>query len=134
MMQMKTYFAVFIGGLIGTLCRYELSQTVISQTFPYATMIENISGSLLLGFATGYFLFQKGKKYLAALIGTGFCGGFTTMSTFSKETVLLLQAGQFNLSMMYILLSVIAGVAAALAGLILAERLFHQNKQQKGSR
>ncbi|MGN7855664.1 fluoride efflux transporter CrcB [Bacillus altitudinis] len=132
-MQMKTYFAVFIGGLIGTLCRYELSQTVISQTFPYATMIENISGSLLLGFATGYFLFQKGKKYLAALIGTGFCGGFTTMSTFSKETVLLLQAGQFNLSMMYILLSVIAGVAAALAGLILAERLFHQNKQ-KGSR
>ncbi|MFS0508994.1 fluoride efflux transporter CrcB [Bacillus altitudinis] len=133
-MQMKTYFAVFIGGLIGTLCRYELSQTVISQTFPYATMIENISGSLLLGFATGYFLFQKGKKYLAALIGTGFCGGFTTMSTFSKETVLLLQAGQFNLSMMYILLSVIAGVAAALAGLILAERLFHQNMQQKGSR
>lgn len=133
-MQMKTYFAVFIGGLIGTLCRYELSQTVISQTFPYATMIENISGSLLLGFATGYFLFQKGKKYLAALIGTGFCGGFTTMSTFSKETVLLLQAGQFNLSMMYILLSVIAGVAAALAGLILAERLFHQNKQQEGSR
>ncbi|APP17731.1 fluoride efflux transporter CrcB [Bacillus altitudinis] len=133
-MQMKTYFAVFIGGLIGTLCRYELSQTVISQTFPYATMIENISGSLLLGFATGYFLFQKGKKYLAALIGTGFCGGFTTMSTFSKETVLLLQAGQFNLSMMYILLSVIAGVAAALAGLILAERLFHQNKQQKGSK
>ncbi|MBU8654348.1 fluoride efflux transporter CrcB [Bacillus altitudinis] len=132
-MQMKTYFAVFIGGLIGTLCRYELSQTVISQTFPYATMIENISGSLLLGFATGYFLFQKGKKYLAALIGTGFCGGFTTMSTFSKETVLLLQAGQFNLSMMYILLSVIAGVAAALSGLILAERLFHQNKQ-KGSR
>ncbi|MHC2451666.1 fluoride exporter [Bacillus altitudinis] len=133
-MHMKTYFAVFIGGLIGTLCRNELSQTVISQTFPYATMIENISGSLLLGFATGYFLFQKGKKYLAALIGTGFCGGFTTMSTFSKETVLLLQAGQFNLSMMYILLSVIAGVAAALAGLILAERLFHQNKQQKGSR
>lgn len=133
-MQMKTYFAVFIGGLIGTLCRYELSQTVISQTFPYATMIENISGSLLLGFATGYFLFQKEKKDLAALIGTGFCGGFTTMSTFSKETVLLLQAGQFNLSMMYILLSVIAGVAAALAGLILAERLFHQNKQQKGSR
>ncbi|MBR3379466.1 MAG: fluoride efflux transporter CrcB [Bacillus sp. (in: Bacteria)] len=131
---MKAYLAVFIGGLVGTLCRYELSQSVVSQTFPYATLIENMTGSLLLGFSTGYFMFRKGKKYLAALIGTGFCGGFTTMSTFSKETVLLLQAGQFNLSMMYILLSVIAGVAAALAGLILAERLFHQNKQQKGSR
>ncbi|MFP3421662.1 fluoride efflux transporter CrcB [Bacillus sp. SIMBA_154] len=131
---MKAYLAVFIGGLLGTLCRYELSQTVVSQTFPYATMIENILGSLLLGFATGYFLFQKGKKYLAALIGTGFCGGFTTMSTFSKETVLLLQAGQFNLSMMYILLSVIAGVAVALSGLMIAQQLFHQNEQQKGSR
>ncbi|MED1748800.1 MULTISPECIES: fluoride efflux transporter CrcB [Bacillus] len=131
---MKAYLAVFIGGLLGTLCRYELSQTVVSQTFPYATMIENILGSLFLGFATGYFLFQKGKKYLAALIGTGFCGGFTTMSTFSKETVLLLQAGQFNLSMMYILLSVIAGVAAALSGLMIAQQLFHQNEQQKGSR
>ncbi|MBD3861053.1 fluoride efflux transporter CrcB [Bacillus sp. 28A-2] len=131
---MKAYLAVFIGGLIGTLCRYELSQSVSSQSFPYATLIENVTGSLLLGFATGYFMFRKEKKYLPALIGTGFCGGFTTMSTFSKETVLLLQAGQFTSSMLYILLSVIAGVAAALCGLIIAQRFFHQNKQQKGSR
>ncbi|KPN13107.1 chromosome condensation protein CrcB [Bacillus australimaris] len=131
---MKAYLAVFIGGLVGTLCRYELSQSVISQTFPYATMIENVTGSLLLGFSTGYFIFKKGKKYLAALIGTGFCGGFTTMSTFSKETVLLLQNGQFTSSVMYILLSVIAGVGAALCGLIIAQRLFHQHEQQKGSR
>ncbi|WP_458110214.1 fluoride efflux transporter CrcB [Bacillus zhangzhouensis] len=131
---MKAYLAVFIGGLIGTLCRYELSQSVVSQTFPYATLIENVVGSLLLGISTGYFMFRKGKKYLAALIGTGFCGGFTTMSTFSKETVFLLQAGQFTSSLMYILLSVIAGVAAALSGLMIAQRLFHQNEQQKGSR
>ncbi|PRS12450.1 fluoride efflux transporter CrcB [Bacillus pumilus] len=131
---MKAYLAVFIGGLIGTLCRYELSQSIVSQTFPYATLIENVTGSLLLGFSTGYFMFQKRKKYLAALIGTGFCGGFTTMSTFSKETILLLQTGQFTSSVIYILLSVIAGVAAALYGLMLAQRLFHQNKQQRGGR
>ncbi|ABV61593.1 MULTISPECIES: fluoride efflux transporter CrcB [Bacillus] len=125
---MKAYLAVFIGGLIGTLCRYELSQSVVSQTFPYATLIENVAGSLLLGFSTGYFMFQKRKKYLAALIGTGFCGGFTTMSTFSKETILLLQTGQFTLSVTYILLSVIAGLAAALCGLMLAQRLFQRNK------
>ncbi|MGE6627514.1 fluoride efflux transporter CrcB [Bacillus pumilus] len=129
---MKAYLAVFIGGLLGTLCRYELSQSIVSQTFPYATLIENVTGSLLLGFSTGYFMFQKGKKYLAALIGTGFCGGFTTMSTFSKETILLLQTGQFTSSVIYILLSVIAGVAAALCGLMLAQQLFHQNKQQRG--
>lgn len=131
---MKAYLAVFIGGLLGTLCRYELSQSIVSQTFPYATLIENVTGSLLLGFSTGYFMFQKGKKYLAALIGTGFCGGFTTMSTFSKETVLLLQTGQFTSSVIYILLSVIAGVAATLCGLMMAQRLFHQNKQQRGGR
>ncbi|MEH7897053.1 fluoride efflux transporter CrcB, partial [Bacillus pumilus] len=111
---MKAYLAVFIGGLIGTLCRYELSESVVSQIFPYATLIENVTGSLILGFSTGYFMFQKRKKYLAALIGTGFCGGFTTMSTFSKETILLLQTGQFTSSVIYTLLSVIAGVAAAL--------------------
>ncbi|MGG1699031.1 fluoride efflux transporter CrcB [Bacillus zhangzhouensis] len=131
---MKAYLAVFIGGLIGTLCRYELSQSVVSQTFPYATLIENVVGSLLIGISTGYFMFRKRKKYLAALIGTGFCGGFTTMSTFSKETVFLLQAGQFTSSLMYILLSVIAGLTAALSGLMIAQRLFHQNEQQKGSR
>ncbi len=131
---MKAYLAVFIGGLIGTLCRYELSQSVVSQTFPYATLIENVAGSLLLGFSTGYFMFQKRKKYLAALVGTGFCGGFTTMSTFSKETILLLQTGQFTSSVTYILLSAIAGIAAALCGLMLAQRLFHQNKQQRGGK
>lgn len=61
---MKAYLAVFIGGLIGTLCRYELSQSVVSQTFPYATLIENVAGSLLLGFSTGYFMFQKRKNIL----------------------------------------------------------------------
>lgn len=131
---MKAYFAVFIGGLIGTLCRYELSQAVVSESFPYATLIENVIGSLLLGLSTGYFMFRKDKKYLAALIGTGFCGGFTTMSTFSKETVLLLQTGQFTSSVMYILISVPFGVAAALCGLMMSQRLFHQNKQQKGSK
>ncbi|MER3127421.1 fluoride efflux transporter CrcB [Bacillus pumilus] len=131
---MKAYFAVFIGGLIGTLCRYELSQAVVSESFPYATLIENVIGSLLLGLSTGYFMFRKDKKYLAALIGTGFCGGFTTMSTFSKETVLLLQTGQLTSSVMYILSSVPFGVAAALCGLMMSQRLFHQNKQQKGSK
>ncbi|MDM5297354.1 fluoride efflux transporter CrcB [Bacillus pumilus] len=128
---MKTYLAVFIGGFIGTFCRYELSQTVVSQTFPYATLIENVAGSLILGFATGYFLFHKGEKYLAALVGTGFCGGFTTMSTFSKEAVLLLQSGLFTSSVIYVLLSVLAGMTAALTGLIIAQRLFRQSHSRK---
>lgn len=131
---MKAYLAVFIGGLVGTLCRYELSQTMSSEIFPYATLLENVVGSLFLGFATGYFMFQKKNSFVFPLIGTGFCGGFTTMSTFSKETIFLLQDGQFTASMMYILLSLIAGVATAFIGLISAHRLFHQNQQQRGSR
>ncbi|MFS0655033.1 fluoride efflux transporter CrcB [Bacillus sp. 179-C3.3 HS] len=130
---MKLYLAVFTGGFIGTLCRYALSQTVVSQTFPYATLIENMAGSLLLGYLTGYFMFHKRKKYLASFTGTGFCGGFTTMSTFSKETVLLLQTGQFTAGTLYILLSVIAGVAAAFIGLLIAQRHYQPSLSEKGA-
>ncbi|MFE7084446.1 fluoride efflux transporter FluC, partial [Priestia megaterium] len=89
---MKQYIAIFIGGALGALLRFEMSAHIHSGSFPAATFLENAAGSLLLGLITGYFIIRAKRPLLTAFLGTGFCGGFTTMSTFAKETIFLLQS------------------------------------------
>ncbi|MDQ1852751.1 fluoride efflux transporter FluC [Bacillus stercoris] len=127
---MKRYSAVFIGGALGACLRYGLNLWIHTGQFPAATWLENAAGSLLLGILTGFFMIGAKRPLLSALLGTGFCGGFTTMSTFSKETVMLLQR-QPSLAVLYLAISLISGIIFALIG-VFAGRSIADIQQRKG--
>ena len=82
------------------------------------TFVVNIIGCFLIGVLTSYFL--KVDNYLKFLLITGFCGGFTTFSTFSAENISLWQSGEYFILILYVVLSVILGLGAVYLGLNVA--------------
>ncbi|WP_150266534.1 fluoride efflux transporter CrcB [Paenibacillus tepidiphilus] len=108
------------GGVLGAISRYGLGQYIGRKTggrFPWGTLLINVAGSLLLGMLAG----AKGHLPEAVYYfgGTGFCGGFTTFSTFGYETMQLLERKQKGGALLYVLGSAVLGLAAAWAGLAL---------------
>ena len=118
--------AVALGGAIGSVCRYALGIAVherfaAAQHLPLATLAINASGSLLLGFLLHAMLESGGvAPAMRLLLTTGFCGGFTTFSTFSVETVRLVEAGEGKLAASYVGASLLLSIAGALLGIWLA--------------
>jgi len=105
---------VGFGGFLGSSARYLVQKFVsenVASTFPIATFSINLLGSLLIGL-----LFGLSSKYnvlsteMRLFLTTGFCGGFTTFSTFSNESLGLLKAGNYNYFFLYSSLSVILGL------------------------
>ena len=88
--------------------------------FPWGTLVINATGSLLLGVVTGLVLFHACPSELRLLVGTGFCGGYTTFSTFAWETAELLGGRNFLLAALNAGGSAVAGVIAVAAGAALA--------------
>jgi CrcB protein len=121
------FWAVAIGGAAGCVCRYYLGAFVqqhTGATFPYGTLVINITGSLILGFLLRYALTtQTWSIEFRALLTAGFCGGYTTFSTFSYETAMLLEDGEYQRATVYALGSVIAALAFTFLGFILAREL-----------
>lgn len=117
---------IAIGGLAGTLARYFLQGWIQSRagTFPLGTLAINIAGSLLLGFVIRY---ATGSTALSpeqrAALTIGFCGAFTTMSTFSYEGMQLLGDGQYWRAGLYMGGTVLGCLVAVIAGTALAEKL-----------
>jgi CrcB protein len=114
---------VAVGALVGAPTRYVTDVVVTRRTggrFPYGTLAVNVAGSFVLGLVVGLGLHPGLSANLTALLGTGFCGALTTYSTFSQESVALLRDGRSRAAGLSLLVSTVAGLAAAAAGLGLA--------------
>jgi fluoride exporter len=121
-MTLGLFLVVAAGGIVGAPSRYLLDQFVTGRTssgLPWGTLAINLSGSLLLGFLTGLALAGHLPPTAKALLGTGFCGAYTTFSTFTFETVRLMENGRFLSAAGNVLVSVAVGLGAAAAGLAL---------------
>lgn len=120
---MRNLIYIFIGGGLGSVLRFLVSnytQKVWNvNSFPMGTFVVNMIGCFLIGILTAYFL--KVDNYLKFLLITGFCGGFTTFSTFSAENISLWENGSYYMLAFYILLSVIVGFIAVYLGLHVAK-------------
>jgi CrcB protein len=86
-------------------------------------MLENVVGSFLLGILTGFVLERKIPEHWKHGIGVGFCGSFTTMSTFAADTYSLFQQGTFLSLLLYVHVSLLGGLTLALIGMITGKRL-----------
>ncbi len=121
------------GSALGGMARYLLAgwaQRAVDSTFPVGTLVVNIAGSFLLGFILRYTMDFAGMSTETRVFLTiGFCGGFTTFSTFSYEAIALLQEGQWSRAGVYIMSSVTVSLAATLAGLAVAQQILIHARQ-----
>ena len=101
---------IMVAGSAGAVARFVVDGIIrarFGRRFPFGTVAINISGSLLLGVLTGLVLFRHQSMLWTSIAGTGFCGGFTTFSSFSLQTLELLQAGEIVPAFLYMAGSVL---------------------------
>jgi CrcB protein len=117
------YLIVFIGAGLGGALRHGVNVAATRQFgfgFPYGTLIVNIAGSFAMGLLAGYFAFRPGVgQHLRLFLTTGVLGGFTTFSSFSLDTALLIERHSYGLAAGYVVGSVAAGLSALFFGLAL---------------
>ena len=113
-------------GAVGAPVRYLLDGYIAERArgvFPWGTFVINVSGSLLLGFITGLALYHAFPSTPRTILGTGFCGAYTTFSTFTYETVRLGEENAWVEAVLNVAGSLVASLAAAAAGLAIAAAL-----------
>ncbi|MGH6682606.1 MAG: fluoride efflux transporter CrcB [Pseudolabrys sp.] len=117
------YLIVFLGGGIGATLRHGFNLAfarLIGTAFPYATLFENVSGSVVMGVLIAWFAFRGGvPQHWQLFLTTGILGGYTTFSTFSLDTALLYERGEIGVAAAYVLLSVALSIGGLFAGLTL---------------
>lgn len=118
--MLRTILFIGTGGFLGTVARFlvsKLSQQMFQTTFPIGTLIVNLTGCFILGIIYG--LMERGELFssdVRLFLTVGFCGGFTTFSTFAFENANMLRDGNFTQVALYTGINVIIGIAALIAG------------------
>lgn len=111
-----------IGGSLGAAARFILGNLIGKRSqklypFPIGTWIINITGSFLLGLIAQLHLTNQLSEWLWLFGGVGFCGAYTTFSTFGNETITLIQSSKIKLAIIYVVTSIIVGIISATIGL-----------------
>ncbi|ACC98401.1 Integral membrane protein possibly involved in chromosome condensation [Elusimicrobium minutum Pei191] len=117
MTLLKEFFIVGAGGFVGSVMRYLMAVVLASASlkhgFPYATLAVNVLGSFMIGFLSQPF---SANPYGRLFVMVGVLGGFTTFSTFSNETLLLYNNGQFIFASLNVLLNVLLCLVGVFCG------------------
>ena len=122
---MKDLLLVGLGGLVGSISRYLItlySLKLTTSVFPFGTLTVNLAGSLLIGVLAGVMIKSTWSPYQLFLI-TGFCGGFTTFSTFSLEGIKLIRAQLYYHYMLYAGISLFFGLLLCFVGFWIVQKL-----------
>ena len=119
---MQGFVIVFLGGGVGAALRHGvnlLSARLFGTAFPWHTLIENVTGSLVMGLLAGYFAFKGGEasQHWRLFLTTGILGGYTTFSAFSLDAVLLMERHEWGAATLYVGSSVVGSVAGLMLGL-----------------
>lgn len=120
--MLKNLILVFIGGGLGSSLRFLISRYLnTGGLIPYGTFVVNIAGSLILGIILGWALKSENlASPTTLLLGAGFCGGFTTFSTFSFENYALIKSGDYFSFLFYFFGSLILGIIAIWIGILIS--------------
>jgi CrcB protein len=125
---MTPYLLVGLGGGLGAMLRYGyggLAGRLWRSDFPHGTMVINIVGSLAMGLLVGILArtLPAGQENIRLFLAVGVLGGFTTFSTFSLDTIAMMERGQVGPALFYVLGSVVVGIAALYAGLLIVRAI-----------
>ena len=122
---MKSFLLVFLGGGVGSSCRFLISN-IINNSFKsfhyFGTFSVNVIGCIIVGIVMGFLQKENNfnQNYLL-LFSSGFCGGFTTFSAFANENLDLIKNGNFSVFFLYVISSVVFGIAAAFLGYLIVK-------------
>lgn len=114
------FLLVMAGGAIGSAARYGVGRLALGwlgPVYPWGTLAVNVVGGFVMGLLAGALARTGGGEQVRLLLGVGVLGGFTTFSSFSLETMMMIERGQWGVAAGYALVSVIGSVAALFAGL-----------------